>query len=141
MKENLLGLIKKAMLSKNQIELDTLRAIKTKFTEFETSKGAPVLTETEEIRILNKMIKERTETAEIYKVNNRIDLYDKELSEASIIKQFLPKSATKEEIELFVSTLGEFTQKDMGNIISKVKSNFVNADGKLVADIVKSKIK
>lgn len=140
MKNELLNLIKKAMLSKNQIELETLRAIKTKFTEFETGKGAPVLTEAEEIRILNKMVKERTETAEIYATNNRPELAEKELAEAAVISTFLPKEATREEIEAFVMTLGVFSQKEMGQTISKVKAQFTNADGKVVADIVKSKI-
>jgi uncharacterized protein YqeY len=140
MKNDLLNLIKKAMLSKNQIELDTLRGIKTKFTEFETGKGAPVLTEAEEIRILNKMLKERVETAEIYSTNGRPELAEKELAEAAVISAFLPKEATREEIEKYVDTLGVFTQKDMGQIIAKVKAQFTNADGKTVADIVKSKL-
>jgi len=141
MKEKLTELIQSAMHSKNQTELNTLRAIKTKFTEFETGKGAPVLTEAEEVRILNKMVKERTETADIYVKNNRPELASKELEEVDVIKQFLPKETTKEEIESFVNTLGEFTQKEMGPIIAKVKSQFTNADGKLVSDIVRSKIK
>lgn len=140
MNNDLIGLIKKAMLSKNQLELDTLRAIKTKFREFETGKDTPVLTDEVESRILNKMVKERTETAEIYKNNNRVDLAEKELAEAEIIKSFLPKEATKEEIEAFVETLMPFSDKEMGQIISKTKSHFTNANGKTVADVVKSKI-
>lgn len=140
LKEKMLSLIKKAMLSRDNLELNTLRAIKTKFVEFETSKDFKELNEAEEIRILNKMVKERIETASIYEENNRQDLADKELAEANIIKQYLPKEATKEEIEAFVNTLGVISQKEMGATISTVKSKFTNADGKLVADIVKSKI-
>src|ERR1035437_6073594 len=140
MKTDLLYLIKKAMLSNNRIELNTIRAIKTKFTEFENSKGTPVLTESEEIRILNKMFKERIETADIYTANNRPELAEKELTEAGIIQTFLPKEATKEEIEQFVLTLGVFTQKEMGKTIAAVKGKFKKADGKLVSDIVKNNI-
>lgn len=140
MKSELLNLIKKAMLSKNQVELDTLRAIKTKFTEFETSKGAPVLTDSDEVRILNKMVKERLETAQIYSDNGRPELAEKERTEASIISTFLPKEASKDDIEAFIDTLDSFTQKEMGRIISEVKAKFANADGKLVADVVRSKI-
>jgi hypothetical protein len=86
------------------------------------------------------MVKERTETAEIYTANNRPELAEKERAEAAVISRFLPKEATKEEIEAFVNTLGVFTQKEMGQIIAKVKTQFTNADGKVVADIVKSKI-
>ena len=138
MNDSLLYLIKKAMLSGNRIELETLRAIKTKFREFETSKDTPVLTEAEEIRILNKMVKERTETAHIYVECHRLELAEKELNEAEIIKRFLPKEAAKEDIEAFVLTLQPFTQKEMGNIIKSVKTKFVNADGKLVSEIVKN---
>lgn len=140
MKEDLLGLIKKAMLSKNQIELDTLRAIKTKFTEFETGKGSPTLTESEEVRILNKMLKERIETAQVYLDNGRQELHDKEIAESEIIKRFLPRETGRVEIEEFVKTLLPFTQKEMGQTISKVKTKFTNVDGKLVADVVKSMI-
>lgn len=140
MRTDLLALIKKAMLSQDKIELETLRAIKTKFTEFTTSKGSPVLDDAEEVKILNKMAKERIETAAVYTENNRTDLAEKELAEAEIIKRFLPKEASKEEIETFVDTLDAFSQKEMGLVIKKVKENFKNADGKLVADIVKSKI-
>lgn len=140
MKDKMLSLIKRAMLAKNEIELNTFRAIKTKFVEFETSKNAKELNESEEIKILNKMVKERIETASIYEENNRQELADKELAEAEIIKQYLPKEATKEEIEIFVDTLGTITKNEMGLFINKVKSKFKNADGKIVADIVKSKI-
>ena len=138
MKNELLNLIKRAMLSKNTIELNTIRAIKTKFTEFENSKGMPILTEAEEIRILNKMVKERIESADIYHENNRHDLAIKERAEAEVIQKFLPKEATKEEIKSFVSTLGTFSQKEMGSTIAVVKAKFTNADGKLVSEIVKA---
>ena len=140
MKNELLNLIKKAMLSKNQIELNTIRAIKTKFTEFENAKNAPELTEDVEITILNKMVKERIETAEIYTANNRPELAAKEKEEAAIISKFLPKEATREEIEAFVLTLPSYTQKEMGSTINAVKASVKNADGKLVSEIVRAHI-
>ena len=102
MKNELLNLIKKAMLSKNKPELGAFRAIKTKFMEFENSKDTPVLTEVEEIRILNKMVKERMESASIYFGCNRPELAENEFVEAEIIKRYLPKEASKEDIETFV---------------------------------------
>lgn len=140
MKDEIMALVKKAMLSKNKIELETLRAIKTKFTEFETKKDATELTEAEEIRILNKMVKERIETAGIYTENNRPELAEKELLEAEVIKQYLPKEVSKKDIEDFVDTLLPIDQKGMGNAIKAVKVKYPAADGKIVSEIVKSKL-
>jgi len=140
MKDEIMGLIKKAMLSKNKIELESLRAIKTKFTEHTNAKNATELTEAEEIRILNKMVKERIETAEIYTENNRPELAEKELAEAEVIKQYLPKEVSKEAIEKFVKTLLPIDQKGMGNAIKSVKVKYPAADGKIVSEIVRANL-
>ena len=140
LKEKLNELIKNAMLKRDQIELDTLRDIKTKFTEFETSKGAPVLTEVDEFRILNKMYKGRVENSETYYNNGRPDLGLKELMESYIIEVFLPKEVPTDEIEKFVVSIKPFNKKEMGITISKVKSKYPTVDGKVIADIVKRHI-
>ena len=140
MKDDLLNLIKKAMLSRNKPELEAFRAIKTKFMEFENSKGMPILDEAAEVGILNKMVKERMESASIYFGCNRPELAENELIEAEIIKRYLPKEVDKEKIEAFVMTLTPFTKKEMGSIIAEVKTKFLGVDGKLVSEIVKLKI-
>jgi len=137
MKDDLLNLIKKAMLSRNKPELEAFRAIKTKFMEFENSKGMPILDEAAEVGILNKMVKERMESASIYFGCNRPELAENELIEAEIIKRYLPKEVDKEKIEAFVMTLTPFTKKEMGSIIAEVKTKFLGVDGKLVSEIVK----
>ena len=140
LKDKLNELIKNSMLNRNQIELDTLRDIKTKFIEFETSKGAPVLTEVDEFRILNKMYKGRVENSETYNKNGRPDLASKELLESKVIEMFLPKEVSTDEIEEFVVSIKPFTQKEMGGTISKVKSKYPTTDGKVISDIVKRHI-
>ena len=90
MKEELLGLIKKAMLSKNAVQLRTLRLIKTEFGEFEKAKDAKVLTPEAEIGIINKMVKERNDSIEKYTEAGRLDLVQQEQDEKDFLMTFLP---------------------------------------------------
>ena len=142
LKEKLNDLIKAAMLEKNQIKLETLRSIKTAFMNFETAKNAKPLDEAAEIQILRKMVAQREESIEQYKLAGRIESAEQEMKEVEILNSFLPAPVSKEDIEVFTKTLitSETTKKDMGNIVKTVKAKFPTAEGKLVADIVKSLI-
>ena len=142
LKENLNDFIKKAMLEKNQVKLETLRSIKTAFVNYETAKNAKPLDEAAEIQILRKMVAQREESIEQYKLAGRIESAEQEMKEVEILNSFLPAPVSKEDIEEFTKTLitSETTKKDMGNIVKTVKTKFPTAEGKLVADIVKSLI-
>lgn len=141
MKNELLSMIKKAMLSKNQAELNVLRLIKTEFMNFETAKNAPVLDEQAEIKILMKMIKQRNDSITQYKEAGRMDLVSKETEEVEIIKTFLPAEVSENEIISFVENLLSTTSTpNMGAIIGAVKAKYPTAEGSLVAKVVKSKL-
>ena len=142
LKEKLNDLIKAAMLEKNQTKLETLRSIKTAFMNYETAKNAKPLDEAAEIQILRKMVAQREESIEQYKLAGRIESAEQEMKEVEILNSFLPAPVSKEDIEEFTKTLitSETTKKDMGNIVKTVKTKFPTAEGKLVADIVKSLI-
>jgi uncharacterized protein YqeY len=140
MKKEINNFIKDAMLSGNKIELSVFRFIKTEFTKFETSENAAELTIEEEIKILNKMVKQRVESVEQYILAKRKDLADKEQEEIEIIKKFLPKEATEDEIKSYLDSIFEKEDKNMGNYIKKIKQKFAIVNGKLVADIVKAKL-
>jgi uncharacterized protein YqeY len=142
LKERLSGLIKEAMLEKNQVKLETLRSIKTAFMNYETAKNAKPLDEAAEIQILRKMVAQREESIEQYKLAGRIESAEQEMKEIEILNSFLPAPVSKEDIEEFTKTLitPETTKRDMGNIVKTVKTKFPTAEGKLVADIVKSLI-
>ena len=141
MKEKLLSLIKKAIITKNTDELKVLRLIKTEFINFETAKNASELTSVEEIKILNRMIKQRRESAKQYKEAHRFDLAEAEEKEIEIITNYLPIGPTEEEIMSYVKELTSNDITNIGAYINAVKLKFPTADGKKIADIVKQLLK
>lgn len=141
MKEILNSLITTAMKSGNKSELNVFRLIKTEFTKFETAENAKELTNESEIKILNKMVKDREESVKQYKLANREDLVFEELSEIEIIKRFLPEDATEEEVTNYsIELISSNPGKNMGDYIKMIKSKYPTANGKLIADIVKSNL-
>ena len=133
-------LIKESMLNKDDSRTFVLRLIKAKFLEFKTAKNAKPLDEVAEISILNKMIKDRNESAALYIENNRLDLAQEELEEAKIIGEFVPPDVTEEElkgcINLIITNEIEPIKKNMGLIIKKVKEKYPQSDGKIVSKLV-----
>ena len=142
--ENIDKLIANAMHNHDVDRLSTLRLIKTKFLEYKTSKGAKPIDENIEFSILKKMVDQRTESIMIYNDNNRADLAEKELKELTIIKEFLPKEVTIEEVEKsFNNVLNEGIEpikKNMGIFIKKIKEELPFADGKMVSSFVGQKL-
>lgn len=134
--------IMEAMKSKNKIASETFKLIKAKILEFKTQKNAPEYTEEAEIKLLQKMVKEREESAKIYKDAGRNELADAELAQVSIINELLPKIASQEDVENYLNNKypNGIEKKSMGVVIREVKSEFVGVDGAMVANIVKSKL-
>ena len=116
--------IKEAMLAKDSIRLSTLRAIKSAFLLAETQKGATALDELAKQKIIQKLLKQRKEAAEIYQQQNRSDLASDELAQADILQSFLPKQLSQDEIKKIVSeTIGQIgasSMADMGKVMSLV---------------------
>ena len=134
--------IKAAMLAKDKVRLEALRAVKAAILLAKTAENARDLDEADEVKMLQKLVKQRSETAEIYKQNNREELADKELSEAAIIEEFLPKQMSEAEIEAAVRSVivetGASTVKDMGKVMGAVSKLLAGrADGKVIAETVK----
>jgi uncharacterized protein YqeY len=134
--------IMEAMKSKNKIASETFKLIKAKILEFKTQKNAPEYTEEAEIKLLQKMVKEREESAKIYNEAGRTELADAELAQAAVINDLLPKLASKEDVELYLNEYypNGIEKKSMGVVIKEVKSAFVGVDGSMVAQCVKTKI-
>lgn len=143
MKNELNSLIMQAMKEHNTTRTETLRAIKTAFMNWQTAKEnvGKEMTETDEINILKKMVKQRQESMEQYFAAKRDDLAYAEADQIAIIKEFLPEEATEEDI---TKTLVDICntehiacdKRNMGILIRKVKDALPNADGKLVAQVV-----
>lgn len=133
-----------AMKAKDNVVLDALRAAKTAFLLARSEKGTDTrLTPEEEIKVLQKLVKQRHESAEIYKQNNRPDLYEKEIAEAGILEKYLPAKMSDEELTVAVKAvierLGARSSSDLGKVMGvAVKELAGKADGKEISAKVKS---
>lgn len=134
--------IMEAMKSHDKVASETYKSIKTKIMEFKTQKNAPEYNEDAEVRLLQKMSKERKETAELYRMNNRPDLAENELAEAAVIDALLPKTPTEDDIIAYVNEKypSGIEKKQMGMVIKEIKSTLIGADGSMVANVVKGRL-
>ncbi len=136
--------IKNAMKAKESEKLLSLRAIKSELLLLKTSANSSgEITEDAAVKMLQKMVKQRKESAEIYKQQGRQDLYDKEMKEVSFIMPYLPAQLSDEqlktEIEKIVKQTGASSIKDMGKIMGIANQKFQGkAESKKIAEIVKS---
>lgn len=136
--------IKAAMLAKDQPRLLALRAIKAEILLAKTEKGGNVeLTEEAGNKIIQKLVKQRHDSAIIYKQQGREDLYKQEELEASVIEAYLPKQMNIEEISAVIKKIiaetGADSLKDMGKVMGMAAKQLAGkADNKIVADTVKS---
>ena len=141
MKQELNALITGAMKSGEKRRLNVFRLIKSEFTKFETAENSKELTNESEIKILSKMVKDREESAKQYLEAKREDLASEELLESKIIKEFLPAEAKEEDIINYLNELiSDKKSTNMGGLIKLIKDRYPTANGKLVADIVKTKL-
>ena len=138
--------LKQAILSKDKLKLESLRAIKTSLTLNQTSVSSQnLLSKEDEIKILQKLVKQRRESANIYMNQNRFDLAKPEQDQADFISSYLPKQLTNQEMGVIVSKViiesNSKGLKDMGKVIAEVvKRTLGRADGKTISDIVKQKL-
>lgn len=135
--------IMEAMKAHDKVASETYKLLKAKILEFKTAKNAREYNDAEEITLINKMISDRTNSAEIYLQNNRKDLADAEYAQVKVLQELLPTLPTKEDI---VNYLNEnypdgVEKKMMGVVIKEVKEKLLGADGKTVADCVKNILK
>jgi uncharacterized protein len=132
--------IKTAMLAKEAQKLEALRAIKSAILLLKTSPEG--YSDDTELKAMQKMVKQRKETAEIYKEQGRADLADTELYQAGIIEAYLPKQLTPDELrealKQVIATVGATSAADMGKTIGAANKALVGkADGKSISAMVK----
>lgn len=131
--------IKKAMLAREKVRLETLRGIKKEFIEAKTAKGGDgSLSDDAAMKILAKMAKQRRETAAIYDEQSRPELRDNELAEAAVIEEYLPKPLTDEELEEklreIIARTGAAGPKEMGKVMGVASKELAGrADGKVIS--------
>ena len=134
--------IMEAMKAHDKVASETYKLIKAKIMEFKTQKNAPEYNDEAEIKLLQKMSKERKETAKVYADNGRPELAEKELAEAAVIDALLPKTPTEDDVVKYIQDhyANGIDKKQMGAVIKEVKSALLGADGSMVANIVKMHI-
>ncbi|MFD2743919.1 MULTISPECIES: GatB/YqeY domain-containing protein [Sphingobacterium] len=136
--------IKAAMIAKDTIKLRGLRAIKSAILLAKTEKThVEDISEDTEIKVLQKLVKQRKESAEIYKTQNRDDLYQIEVEEQQVIEAYLPKQLDRSEIEAIVKEIvaesGASSMKDMGKVMGLANQRLAGkADGSTISQVVKA---
>jgi len=135
--------IKKAMLAKQKDELKALRAIKSMIMLAETEKGAGGgVSADDEMKMLIKAVKQRKDSAAIYKEQGRDDLYEIEMAEVKVIEQYLPQQLSTEELRAelakIIEQVGASSPKDMGKVMGMASKALAGkADGKSISTVVK----
>ena len=135
--------IKKAMLAKDKVRLEALRGVKKEFLEAKTAKGASdELSDEVATTILQKMVKQRKDSAEIYTSQNREDLAADELAQLRVIQEFLPAQLSAEELESVIKSIiaetGAESMKDMGKVMGAATKQLAGkAEGRAISEMVK----
>lgn len=138
--------MKKAMKSKDSVALQALRSVKSAFLLAKTETGAvEELSEEQELKIIQKQVKQRKDSAAIFIKQNREDLAAPELAEIAVLEQFLPEALSEEKIEEIVlntiQKLGASGMKDMGKVMGIVSKELSGqADGKTISMLVKKNL-
>ena len=146
LQEQVMTEMKAAMKAKNTVALESLRAIKSALLLASTEKGASEgLSEADEIKLVQKLVKQRKDSAAIFMEQGREDLAEPELAQAAIIEQFLPEQLSEADIEKAVQkaidSIGASGMQDMGKVMGMVSKELAGqADGKTISTIVKAKL-
>ncbi|MBJ2173677.1 GatB/YqeY domain-containing protein [Aureibaculum sp. A20] len=144
LQDKVMGKLKEAMKAKDTVALESLRAIKSAILIAQTESGAKQeLTEDEELKLVQKLVKQRKDSATLYQEQGRADLADPELAQVAVIEQFLPEQMSEEELQKVVAGIvekvGATSMKDMGKVMGMVSKELVGkADGKAISNVVKS---
>ena len=133
--------LKAAMLAKDEASLRALRAIKQVILLAKTS-GSGAIAEEEELKMLQKLVKQRKESVDIFKQQNREDLAKGELEEIAVIEKYLPKQLGEEEIKTelqkIITQAGATSMADLGKVMGMASKHFAGkADNKIVSQLVK----
>jgi uncharacterized protein len=145
LQDSIMAAIKSAMKSKDSVALTALRSVKSAILIAHTSGSGSVMSEEDEFRLLQKLVKQRHDSARIFSKQNRFDLAEPELAEAEVISRFLPKMLDVSEVEKVVidtiASLGVSGMKDMGRVMAVVtKALAGKTDGKTISTLVKENL-
>ncbi|MHB1146815.1 MAG: GatB/YqeY domain-containing protein [Lutibacter sp.] len=143
LQEKIMDKMKEAMKTKDKVALESLRAIKSELLLIQTKSAASEeLTEDDEIKLLQKLVKQRKDSAAIYKEQGRNDLAEPEMAQVEVISQFLPVQMSDEDVKNAVAeiikSVGATSMKDMGNVMAEASKQLAGkTDGKSISTAVK----
>ncbi len=143
LQKTIMAEMKTAMKAKDKVALEALRAIKAAMLVAQTESGAKEeLSEADEIKLLQRLVKQRKDSARLYKEQNREDLAEPELAQVAIIEKFLPAQLSEDEIRVVVkevvSKVGATSPKDMGKVMGAANKELAGkADGRTISTVVK----
>jgi uncharacterized protein YqeY len=145
LQENVNEQLKAAMKAKDTVALESLRAIKTAIMMTQTQAGAKELTSDDEIKLVQKLVKQRKDSAEIFHQQGRLDLAAPEEAQIKIIEQFLPEqldeAAITEIVTAIIAKIGATGMQDMGKVMGMASKEMAGkADGKTISAIVRQKL-
>lgn len=145
LQEQLTEQLKTAMKAKDTVALESLRAIKSAILLAQTQAGAKDLTADDEIKLVQKLVKQRKDSAEIFRQQGRVDLAEPEEAQIKVIEQFLPEQLDEAAIAKIVDTIISQTNaegmKDMGKVMGMASKQMAGkADGKIISTIVRQKL-
>ena len=146
LQQQVMDAMKAAMKNKDKVALQSLRAVKAAILLAQTQSGAKVdISKADELKLLQKLVKQRKDSAAIYLQQGRSDLADPELGEAAIIEQFLPEQLDENEVakivDEIIAQVGATSMKDMGKVMGMANSKLAGkADGKTISGVVKARL-
>lgn len=136
------------MFHSDRVSLEVLRAIKATFTNWEKANPGTELTEAEEVKLMLKMKAQREDSINQYKAAGRMDLVEQEMAELRVLNAYIPVQPSDDEIKAYAESVcdhliaenGGLSMKDMRQVMSVVRGKFPTASGRIISDVVKSKI-
>ncbi len=135
--------LKEAMKAKDKVALESLRAIKSAILLAQTSGDSKEFTAEDEIKLVQKLVKQRKDSAVLYKEQGREDLAEPELAQVAVLVQFLPEQMSEEGLQKVISEIitkiGASSMKDMGKVMGMASKQLAGkADGKAISNVVKA---
>ncbi|PQJ30930.1 glutamyl-tRNA amidotransferase [Nonlabens arenilitoris] len=145
LEKDIMTAMKEAMKAKDQTALAALRAVKSEILLAKTSGDNGDLSEEDEIKLVQKLVKQRKDSARIFSEQDREDLSQPELAQAAVLEQFLPEQLSEEEIAKVVADIisqtGAAGMKDMGKVMGMANQQLAGkADGRTISTIVKDQL-
>ncbi|MCI1246535.1 MAG: GatB/YqeY domain-containing protein [Prevotella sp.] len=135
--------IQKAMKAKDKVRLETLRNIKKEFLEAKTAPGSDgTLSDEKALKIIQKLVKQGKDDAQLFKTNNRQALADESMAQVEVMEEYLPKQMSEADIEAkvkeIIASLGASSMKDMGKVMKEANKEMAGrAEGRVISGIVR----